>query len=148
MIPQLATEVRQILHPVSLNSAAGTTAAIDTKGWRHLRIVVNLGAVGGAATVFRLQESNDDGSADAYVDITGMVAAGTTGDTRLPQTTDANKPVIFDLSLLGRDRYIDFQITSGATTVVSATAILSRGEQAPDTATEKGATGGYFQIPA
>jgi hypothetical protein len=148
MIPQLATEVRQILNPISINSGAATTASIDTKGWRHLRVVVSFGVIGSAATVFELKESNDDAVADAYVVITGMQASGSTGDTRLPQTTDANKPAIFDLSLLGRERYIDLFLTTGSTTLVSAVAILSRGESAPDTATEKGALAGYFQIPA
>ena len=148
MIPITASTVVVVTNPISLNSAAATTAAIDTKGWRHCRIVVSFGVVGGAATVFKVQESNDDGSTDAYAEVTGLVASGSTGDGRLPQTSDANKVAIFDISLLGRDRYLDLNLTTGATTLVSAIAILTRGEAAPDTAAEKGATAGYFAIPA
>ncbi len=147
MIPQIATKVLQVTNPVSLNGA-GTTASVDTKGFRHCRFIINLGAVGAAATVFRVQESNDDGSADAYADIAGLVSSGSSGAARLPQTTDANTVSIMDISLLGRDRYLDFQITTGGATLVAVTALLSRGEEGPDTDAEKGATGLYFALPA
>lgn len=148
MIPQIATKVLQVTNPVSITAAA-TTASVDTKGWRHCRFIVNLGAVGAAAAVFQVQESNDDGSTDAYAPISGLVSSGSSGATRLPQTTDANTISVIDISLLGRDRYLDFQFTAGGSaTLIAVTAILSRGEAGPDTDAEKGATGLYFALPA
>ena len=49
---------------------------------------------------------------------------------------------VFEVDLQGKKRYLDFEITGGdgaAGSYISVIAILSRGEEAPNTATKKGA---------
>lgn len=140
MIPVLANKYVMICPPQSVNGTAATTTSIDTKGWRHCQIIVFLGAIGAAdLDALKVQESNDDGSSDTYADITGLVTSGTTGNGRIPQDDDDNKMFAFNISLLGRERYLDLVLDPGAVaTLVCAVAILSRGEEGPDSVTDRG----------
>lgn len=148
MIPVLATKMVSIAVPQSINGTAATTTSIDTKGWRHCQIVVQFGAIGAAdLDALKVQESNDDGSADTYADITGLVY-GASGYAALPTQTSDNGIFVFNISLLGRDRYLDLILDPGAVaTLVSAFAILSRGEEGPDSASDRGFTA-ELSLPA
>ena len=149
MIPQLASKMVSIAVPQSVNGTAATTTAIDTKGYRHCQIVVQFGAIGAAdLDALKVQESNDDGSADAYADVTGLVTSGTTGQGRIPQDDDDNGIFVFNVSLLGRERYLDLILDPGAVaTLISAHAILSRGEAGASTVTTRGFTS-ELSLPA
>lgn len=130
------------LAPISLNSAAGTTITCDTLGYNYAVVSVVLGVVGGAATVLKMTESDDNVSyrdIDATVASTTTVATGSTGNNRLPQTGDAGTIVRkFYIPLGGRRRrYLKPEITTGATTLVSITTRLYNGNQEPDTNTER-----------
>lgn len=122
-----------------VDNAAFTTAAIDTKGYRFLRILVHFGAMDIAMAALKLQESEDSGMSGA-ADISGTV--GGTAFT-LPSATADNTFVVFNVQLKGnRMRYIDLVATGGdgtAGTYMTAIAILSRGEEDPDSATDRGA---------
>jgi hypothetical protein len=49
-----------------------TSSAVDTAGFSGVRFLVAIGPVtAGAVTSFKLQQSDDDGSSDAYSDIVG-----------------------------------------------------------------------------
>ena len=130
-----------------IDDASATTTAIDTKGWDYCQIVVLLGATDIAMTALKVQESNDDGSTDTYADVTGLLFGASTnvaGSTStLPSATDDNKFFIFEIDLRGRDRYLDLVATCGngsTGTYITAFAILSRGEEAPVTAAQRGAS--------
>lgn len=136
MIAEQMTKTVVGLAPISLNSGAGTALTVDTAGYAYATWIITLGVVGGAATVFKLQESESDFSG---ADVTGFVASGSTGNLRLPQTGDAGKVFMYQVALGGtRKRYQQFQITTGATTLVSIVCLLSRAEQVPNTATARG----------
>lgn len=141
MIPVLTTKMVSIAVPQSVNGTAATTTSVDTKGWRHCQIVVQFGAIGAAdLDALKVQESNDDAAADAYVTVTGL-EYGASGYAALPTQTDDNGIFVFNISLLGRERYLDLILDPGAVaTLISAFAILSRGESAPNTTALRGFT--------
>ena len=128
------------LAPISLNSAANTPLVVDTKGYAYAVFTVQFGVIGGAATVMRVTEcATTNGT---YTAITGLTASGATGDGRLPQTTDAGKAFKFYLPITGaRKRYLNCEITTGATTLVSVGCDLSRAEQSPNSTSELGLAG-------
>jgi hypothetical protein len=123
-----------------VDNAAFTTAAIDTKGFAHLTIIVHFGAMDIAMAALKVQESDDSGMSGA-ADITGTV--GGTSFT-LPGATADNQFWAFHINLKGvRKRYIDLVATGGdgtSGTYLTAFAILSRAQEYPDTAAERGFT--------
>jgi len=136
MIHEQNTKLVVGLAPISLNSAAATALTVDTLGYSYATWVVQFGVIGGAATVFKLEESATDFTGAAIAAFTG---AGSTGNLRLPQTADAGKIFVYHCALGGdRKRYQQFQITTGATTLVSVTCILSRANAVPVGATARG----------
>lgn len=129
-----------VLAPISLNSAAGTSLDVDTKGYAYAVFTVSLGVVGSAATVMRVTECETTGG--TFTAITGLTASGSTGNGRLPQTTDAGTLFKFFVPVQGaRKRYLNLEFTSGTTTLVSITCDLYRAEQSPSSATEMGVSG-------
>lgn len=126
-----------------VDNAAFTTSAIDTLGFAQLTIVVLFGAMDIAATVLKLQQSDDSGMSGA-VDITG---ANFAVDGTLPGATADNTMYAFHLDLRGKKRYIDLNITGGdgsTGTYATAFAILSRGSECPNSAAERGFAGELF----
>lgn len=124
-----------------------TTASVDTKGFDYCVIWVLLGATDIAMAALKVQESDDDGSSDAYADVTGLVygtSTNTDGSTStLPAADDDNKFFGFLIDLRGRDRYLDLVATAGdgtSGTYMTAWAELYRAEELPVTATAIGAS--------
>ena len=120
-----------------VDDAAFTTAAVDTKGFRHLTIVAIFGAldIAPASASIRHSDASNMGSP-------ATLATGGT-DFALATATDSdNLCHVFEVDLLGKKRYIDFEITGGngsLGTYLTILAILSRPEASPNSATEHGA---------
>jgi hypothetical protein len=146
----LATKFVAITPPGAIvDNTSWTTASIDTQGFKQCSIFVLFGAMDIAMVALKVQESNDDGSADAYADVTGLVY-GATGFTALPSATADNTCFAFHVDLRGRKRYLDVVATGGdgsAGTYMTAWAVLSRGETQPDTLAERGLAG-ELALPA
>ena len=126
-----------------VNNASFTTAEIDTKGFRHMRIIAHLGATDIAMTALKATESDTSGS--GHADITGAVFGTSTdisGSTStLPSATDDNKFFVIDIDLRSRKRYIDVTATAGngsTGTFLSIWAELYRGEATPVSMTNMG----------
>jgi len=129
-----------------IDNASATTAEIDTKGYRHLRVVAYLGATDIAMTALKLTESDTSGS--GHADITGAVYGTSTdiaGNTSaLPTADDDDKFFVFDVDLRGRKRFIDVTATCGNGsngTYLAIFAELYRGEASPSSIAEMGAGG-------
>jgi hypothetical protein len=120
-----------------VDNAAFTTAAIDTKGFRHMTIIAQFGALDIAPASSKIRHS-DASNMGSPADI----AVGGT-DYALATATDSDNLLhIFEVDLLGKKRYVDFEITGGdgtSGTYLSVLAILSRPEESPNSATEHGA---------
>lgn len=146
MNEQQDTKLVALTPPAAIVDNSGyTTAALDCKGWDHATIVVLLGATDIAMAALKVQESDDNASADDYDDVPGLNTDGDTnidGDaSTLPSATDDNKFVVFEVDMRGRKRYLDLVATAGdgtAGTYLTAFAILSRGKPAPTTISERG----------
>ena len=119
-----------------IDNAAVTFAAVDTIGARFARFRFQLGALDIAfATPPKIQESDDDGSTDAYADITGatLSAISATKDNKLYQISI---PIHG-----GRKRYLKAVATAGdgaAGTYIAATCELFYGENQGQNATDCG----------
>ena len=128
-----------------IDDASAATTSIDCKDWDHVTIDVILGATDIGITVLKVQESDDDGSSDAYADVTGLVF-GTSTDidsstSVLPSATDDNSIFSFEIDCRGRERYLDVVCTVGngsAGGYVAIIARLSRGKIMPVTSAERG----------
>ena len=127
-----------------IDNSAVTVAELDTLGFDYAQIVVILGATDIAMTALAVTESDSAGS--GHANVTGLVYGTSTdidGDTSaLPSATDDDGFFVFDIDLRGRKRYLDMSATVGdgaAGTFITIIAILSRAENEPVTATERGA---------
>lgn len=131
-----------------VDNASLTTVALDTKGWGYVEILVIIGALDIAMTALKVQESDSTSDANTLssgADVSGAVfgtSANDTGSTSaLPIATDDNKLFKFEIDLKGRKRYLDVTATCGdgaAGTYICILAKLSKGEQVPTTAAQKG----------
>ena len=137
MIEASATKTVAITPPAAIvDNAAFTTSSVDTIGFRHCIIYVLLGALDIAVAAMKLRESDDDSS---YADVSG--GDFSVSPATLPAATDDNKLYAIHVDLRGRKRYLDLSLTGGDGTLGTyavAWAVLSRGEESPNSVTERG----------
>lgn len=142
-------KVVQLVPPgVIKDNASYSQKNVDTKGWDYATIVFQLGATDIAMAALRVRES-DSTASTGMSNISGL-NFGSTSNTgidgsvaALPGSTHDNEFYGCDIDLRQRKRYLDCKATAGdgtAGTYMSALAILTRGEQAPNTASERGFT--------
>ncbi|HSZ56650.1 MAG TPA: hypothetical protein VK797_13365 [Tepidisphaeraceae bacterium] len=141
MIDLQQTRKVQIVWPQArLNNAAVTCGSVDRKGFDYAAIRVALGATDVGFTTFKLQESDDN---TTFTDIPG--ADFSVAPLSLPASTNGDTLWEWQVDLRGsRKRYLRPAMTVGNGTngaFVSATAELSRAEQAPYNAATQGLTG-------
>lgn len=132
----------QALAPISVAGGANATCVeIDTKGYRSAAFLIQAGLLGAnGVTVLKWQQSDTSGSGG--VDITGA------SHTALVDADDGKIVATF-ADLRGMKRYITLILTVGSTNacLLAALAILYRGEESPDSATERGLAEQLF-VPA
>lgn len=135
MIETLNQKFVPITPPAAIvDNAAYTTAAIDTKGYDWMTIVVFLGATDIALAALSLGMSDTDGSYAAVANFATLPAT-------LPSATDDNKAFAFHVDLTGKKRFFDLTVTAGdgtAGTFLAAFALLGRGSELPNSAAERG----------
>jgi hypothetical protein len=136
-------EATRSVSKVEATVAAGATHSleIDTLGFAHASIDVLFSAYTAAqssgASVLRLADSDTSGSGQANV--SGMVN-GSGFTVAAGSTTGANVGYAhrFDVDLRGKKRYLTVYATPPGACAIVTNARLSKGEQGPDTAAEKG----------
>ena len=125
-----------------VDNASLTVAELDTLGWDYAEIFVVLGATDIALSALTLLEGDVSGTVAAVTAGTWGTANNHVGDgSTLPAATDDDKCFKFELDLRKRKRYLDLTVTVGDGTngaYVAVFALLSRGREAPQTASEKG----------
>jgi hypothetical protein len=103
--------VKQSIAPQAVGSGASATGtAVDCMGYETLLVDVELGAIVDSADVsvtVKLQQSSDNGVADAFADIT----SATTGAVA---NAGQNEPYLFDVNLSECKRYIRAVATGGS----------------------------------
>lgn len=135
-------EVQELKHvnviaPAAIkDNASWTVNDVDTLGFSHCLVVFMLGASDIAVAALKMQECDTSGG--SFVDIDNLDYSS---DGTLPSATDDNKLFGFDIPLQGRKRFLRLVATAGdgsSGTYGCAYALLSRGNQVPTTASERG----------
>lgn len=144
--PLQDTKFVNLVPPVAIKDNTGwTTTEVDTLGYDYATFVINLGATDIAMAALKLTETDTSGCSGS--DVTGAIfgtsadIAGTT--SALPTAADDGDIFVIEVKLGGsRKRYLDLTATAGngtTGTYLSGICILSRAENAPRTAAERGA---------
>lgn len=80
-------------YSVAAGTSVLTSSVIDTLGYEGVRIILGVGAItANAVTSFKLQQSSDDGSADAYSDIEGSSVTIADDDDNQVVVSDVWRP--------------------------------------------------------
>lgn len=139
MIDTQALKIVNLTPPAAIvNNAGFTVAALDTKGFDYVDFYVILGATDIAVATMKLTSSDASGS--GYTDFVGS-RYGTDGSNTLPSATDDNHIFAWHVDLKGKQRYWKPALTAGSGstgTYACIIAVLSRAQQAPYTASDRG----------
>ena len=142
MIEALNQKVVIVTSPGAIvDNASPTTNEIDTLGYDHLRILTILGATDIAMAALKLTESDVSGSDHADISGANFATASNSQGVVLPSANADDTVQAFNVNLLGRKRYIDVVATGGDGTTgayITIIALLSRADEAPNNATERG----------
>lgn len=136
-------KVVQSIAPTATGLTTTTNGAgVDCRGYQYALVVVNVGAVTGTSPTMdvKIQQSSDDGSSDAYGDVTSAT---------FTQITASNDDTVYvgELKCEELERYLRPVATIGGTTPVfptGVTFILSPEKYAPTTQSNDVA----FHVPA
>jgi hypothetical protein len=116
--------VKPSLDPES-RTAGANGRGVDCQGFEKALVVCHLGAhdrtTGDETIEFKIQESSDDGGADAYTDVTGATT-GVLGNV-VPNATSGNVYLI-DLNLAKRERYLRVVTAVAGTTPIDLCSAL------------------------
>ena len=129
--------------PTSTTASSGTaTLTIDTLGYDHASVTVARASNASTtfASVLKVEESDSSGS--GYSNVTALVGGGTGGFT-IPTVSDtaATSVVKMDIDTKAKKRYLKVTATPAVSVNTIVTARLSRGENAPSSASEAGCIG-------
>lgn len=117
----------RVMNGVAAGTTDQTSNAIDTKGFDGVKIYTLFGAItGSAVTSVKIQQSSDDGSADAYADLAGTSI--TVADD------DDNQVVVHDI-YRPRERYLKVVVDRGTQNAVidGIIAVLYSATKSPTT---------------
>jgi hypothetical protein len=124
--------LKQSIAPQAVGAGATVTGtAVDCASYENLLVDAEFGAIVDAANktvLVKLQQSSDNGVADAFADITGA----TTG---AQLAAGQNEPYLFDVNLSEHERYIRALAVGGSSDggLVSVSFHLSGGRHRPPT---------------
>lgn len=128
----------------AVGSTATSTLTIDRLGYDYVSVsaIRASNAATTFANVLKVEESDDNGSSDAYANVTALVGGGT-GGFSIPAVSDTSNAAVvkLDIDCRARKRYLKVSMTPGATATLALTARLSRPEEAPTSASEAGVIG-------
>lgn len=120
-------KVVRVMNSVSAGTSAQTSSAIDTQGFDGVKIYTAFGAItSGAVTSVKVQQSADDGSADAYADLLGT--------SRSVADDDDNQVVVHEISK-PLERYLKVVVSRSTQNAVidGVIAVLYRASKQPTT---------------
>jgi cytochrome c oxidase assembly protein Cox11 len=120
-------KVIRVMNGVVAGTSAQTSSAIDTAGFEGVKIYSAFGTItSGAVTTVKVQQSSDDGSADAYADLLG---------TSVTVADDDNNQVVVHDIYRPRERYLKVVIGRGTQNAVidGVVAVLYGPKESPTT---------------
>lgn len=105
--------------PVAVGTTLITpTNGIDMSGYQGCMFIVHYGTITDGTNFLKVQQSSDDGSADAYADLEGTKVSAAVGDDDKDMVVDVWRP---------RERYLKCLVSRGGSTgavINGITAIL------------------------
>ncbi len=141
MIHSFAQKSVVVIKPASVATNATSTGNIDRLGYDYAAIDIVLDSQSSTTSkpaVLKLSES-DDTVATNFADITAFTGGTSTGNFTIPNASAAANIVRMNVDCRARKRYLKVSLTPGdAAQIACVTANLSRGKDAPLTATEHG----------
>lgn len=133
MIHAQNTKVVSLITPGSVATNATASATVNCVGWNYAEVQLHLATqtAGNTDTLIRLSEG-DGTSFATHADLSLTTVAPDTSSAQIYKWL---------LDLRKRKKNLKIEYTpSGTARIASAAVTLSRGEQAPDTASERGVT--------
>lgn len=133
------SQMEKVVGTLPATGSSAVTLTVDTRGYDYASLTVLRGS--NASTVFasvlKIEESDDDST---YSPVAGMTG-GT--DFTIPTVADtaATSVVKLDVDTKAKKRYLKVTATPAVSVPVAITGRLSRGENAPATASEAGVLG-------
>ena len=130
------------LAPTSVASNATATLIVDTAGFDAAQFIVLPQTAGATTRVLTLKVGESD-TTSSFTDVTGYVggtnsAGGFTLPTEMATATSGTsvQPLVLNVDLIGKKRYLQLSYTPGTTVVVGAICNLSRPATAPNVISE------------
>ena len=140
MIHSQANKFAAMVVPASVNNTTATEIELDTLGFDYCTIYVYFGDMAAAMTALEIKEGDTSGSYGSAIASYGTTADISGSTSALPTNGDDNKCFMFDVDLKSRKRYIELTATNGSgANLIAAFAILSRADEGPVTAADRGA---------
>jgi hypothetical protein len=133
------SQMEKVVATLPATGSSAVTLTVDTLGYDYASLTILRGS--NAATVFasvlKVEESDDNSS---YSPVTGLTG-GT--DFTIPAVADtaATSVVKLDVDTKAKKRYLKVTATPSTSVPVAITGRLSRGAEAPATASEAGVLG-------
>lgn len=112
-----------LISPISKTAAASASGTVDTDGYDHATILTILDTAGTNPTALVLGEGT---ATNSFTDLAEFVGDSTFTIPAID--TDDPQVVRFEVDLITVKRYLELAVTAGATQVLSAVCILSKGE--------------------
>ena len=120
-----------LISPVSKTVGATATGTVDTDGYDHATILTILDTAATNPTALVLGEGTVTNS---FTDLAEFIGDDGGGFTIPATDTDNPQVVRMEVDLIQVKRYLQLDVTAGATQVISAVAILSKGQTDQDIA--------------
>lgn len=135
---QNAKYVSAINPAAIINNTSATSAVIDTRGYAHCTIVLQLGATDIAMTALKIESCATSGG--VYADLSGATFSSGTGvggaSLALPSATDDGQTIVFQLDMRGKNPFLKVVATFGNGSTggfIAGVAILTHAALAPST---------------
>jgi hypothetical protein len=125
------------LAPASVNQSQTATLIVDTRGFANAQFIVLPQTASASTRIVALSIAQGDTTA-AFTNVSGYVggtnsANGFTLPAEMPITeATAVQPLVLNVDLVGKQRYLRLSYTPGTTQVVGAICNLSRPATSPD----------------
>jgi hypothetical protein len=124
------------LAPASVNNSQTATLIVDTRGFANAQFVVLPQTASATTRIVALSIAQGDTTA-AFTNVSGYVggtdsANGFTLPAEMSTSATAVQPLVLNVDLVGKQRYLRLSYTPGTTQVVGAICNLSRPATSPD----------------
>lgn len=126
------------LAPASISSGGTASMILDTRGFAEARICVNAGTSNTATNNFSVLKIEQGDTTSAFSDLDGYVgdASGSWSIPNAVTSATACQPLVFNVDLLGKKRYLKVSASPTTTVLVGMQADMFRARISPDSKAE------------